>query len=114
MFDIACRKPGLGKTSTARAIARLVDTDFYELNGSKEPNGGFVYNIESFARTMSFSGRQKICFIDDADQLSKSTQSTLRYVIEETSRNCRFLLAVNDIKKIVPGIQSAMLKIGFE
>jgi hypothetical protein len=39
-------KPGLGKTSAARAIVRLVDTDSYELNGSKEPNGGFVYNIE--------------------------------------------------------------------
>jgi len=107
-------KPGLGKTSTARAIGRLVGTDFYELNGSKEPNGGFVYNIQSFAMTMSFSGRQKICFIDDADQLSKSTQSALRYVVEETSRNCRFLLAVNDIKKIIPTIQSAMLKIGFD
>jgi DNA polymerase III delta prime subunit len=107
-------KPGIGKTSAARAIVSLIDRDFAEINGSKEPRNGFVHDIEDFASTMSFSGGQKIYFIDDADQLSKSFQSALRYLIERSSRNCRFLLAVNDIKKIIPTIQSAMLKIGFD
>jgi replication factor C large subunit len=106
-------KPGLGKTSAARAIARLVGASSCELNGSKEPRGGFVDTFEAMTGAVLF-GEPRICFIDEADQLSKSTQSALRYLIETISGKCRFLLVVNDIKKIIPTIQSAMLKIGFD
>ncbi len=63
---------------------------------------------------MSLFSKAKICFIDEADYLSKNSQAALRYVIERTSRNCRFLFTVNEITKVIPGIQSRMLAIRFD
>jgi DNA polymerase III delta prime subunit len=58
--------------------------------------------------------RAKICFIDEADYLSKNAQAALRKVIEKFSENCRFIFAVNDISKILPDLRSRLMEIGFD
>jgi replication factor C subunit 3/5 len=108
-------KPGIGKTSAARILLRELDADVYELNGSF--NSGektMVKSIENFAHTVSLRGRPKICFIDEADQMSVSAQDAIRYTIENTSANTRFLLTANDITRLTKAIKSRCLPVCFD
>ena len=108
-------KPGIGKTSAARILLRELDADFCELNGSF--NSGektMVKSIENFAHTVSLRGRPKVCFIDEADQMSVANQNALRYTIENTSGNTRFLFTANDISKLTNAIKSRCLPVCFD
>lgn len=107
--------PGIGKTSAARILLSEIDADVYELNGSNY--GGdktIVRCIETFASTYSFEGKNKVVFIEEADKLTKDVQEALRYIIEKTSFNCRYLLTVNDISKMTDAIQSRCVPICFD
>ena len=63
-------EPGIGKTSAARILTEK--TDVYEINGSFN-NGDktMLRGIEAFASTMSLIDRPKVCFIDEAEYLTK-------------------------------------------
>ena len=63
---------------------------------------------------MSLYQNHKICFIDEADYLSKSSQASLRGVIEETSINCRYIFTVNDMSKIHNALCSRMMPLCFD
>ncbi len=107
--------PGIGKTSAARILLREIDADVYELNGSNySGDKTIVRRIETFASTYSFEGKNKVVFIEEADKLTKDVQEALRYIIENTSFNCRYLLSVNDISKITDAIQSRCVPICFD
>lgn len=108
-------KPGIGKTSAARILFRELDADVLELNGSFN-NGEktMVKTIENFATRISLFGRPKICFIDEADQMSVANQDAIRYTIENTSGNTRYLLTANDITKLTSAIKSRCLPICFD
>ena len=107
--------PGIGKTSAARILLHEINADIYELNGSNY-NGDktIVRRIETFASTYSFEGKNKVVFIEEADKLTKDVQEALRYIIENTSFNCRYLLTVNDISKVTDAIQSRCVPICFD
>jgi DNA polymerase III delta prime subunit len=108
-------KPGLGKTSAARVIIAAMDASSYEVNGSSANGVDFVRDkIRQFASSVSFTGGLKICFIDEADGLSASAQASLRHVIEQSSKNCRFLFTANNIGKLSPALQSRMMPICFD
>jgi DNA polymerase III delta prime subunit len=68
----------------------------------------------SFATSMSLFSHHKICFIDEADYLSKSSQASLRGVIEDTSKNCRYIFTANDMSKIHPALCSRLMPICFD
>jgi len=107
--------PGLGKTSAARVIKRLMGCESTEIDGSSATGVDFVRDqIEGFASSVSMFGNQKICVIDEADYLSKQAQAALRHVIEKTSRNCRFIFTANDRSNQMPAIQSRMLMVCFD
>jgi DNA polymerase III delta prime subunit len=107
--------PGMGKTSAARIFVKARgDFDTYEVNGSLETGIDTVRSsIERFASTLSFTEGPKLCFIDEAEYLSKNAQASMRGVIERFSNTCRFLLTVNDIGKIMPAIRSRLVCISF-
>jgi len=108
-------KPGLGKTSAARVITKTIGADVYEINGSSMTGIDTVRNtVEQYASSVSLYQKPKICFIDEADYLSKNAQAALRHLIERSSNNCRYLFAVNDISKLIPGIQSRLMSICFD
>jgi DNA polymerase III delta prime subunit len=103
-------KPGLGKTSAARIIAKTIGADVHEINGSSLTGIDTVRNkVEGYASSVTLFNNPKICFIDEADYLSKNAQAALRHVIERSSSNCRYLFAVNDISKLIPAIQSRLI-----
>ncbi len=107
--------PGIGKTSAARILLSEINSDVYQLNGSNyKGDKTIVRSIEMFASTYSFEDKNKVVFIEEADKLTKDVQEALRYIIENTSFNCRYLLTVNDISKITYAIQSRCVPICFD
>ena len=106
-------EPGIGKTSAARILTK--DADVYEINGSFN-NGDktMLRTIEHFASTMSLSLQPKICFIDEADYLTKEVQAGLRFTIEKFSATTRFILTANDYKKVTPALRSRCAPICFD
>jgi replication factor C small subunit len=106
--------PGMGKTSAARIFLRSTDPmDTLRMDGSSQTSVHDVRNvIDRFSSTMSWTGGLKLCFIDEADFLSQSAQASLRGIIENRA-NCRFIMAVNDLSKIMPAIRSRMICIRF-
>jgi replication-associated recombination protein RarA len=108
-------KPGLGKTSAARVITEAIGADVCEINGSALNGVDTVRStVERYASSVSLYRKPKICFIDEADYLSKGAQAAFRHLIERSSNNCRFLFALNDISRVVPAIRSRLMPICFD
>jgi replication-associated recombination protein RarA len=104
--------PGAGKTSAALIIAAQFET--YMLNGSdNRKERSTISGIEHFAATVSFDGRGKVCFIDEADYFPKEQQAILRGFIEKYSSNCRFIMTANNKSKISEAILSRLVCVHF-
>ncbi|WP_137284384.1 replication factor C small subunit [Halorussus salinisoli] len=103
---------GVGKTTSAVAIAKQLygddwEQNFLELNASDQRGIDVVRDrIKSFARS-SFGGyNYRIIFLDEADSLTSDAQSALRRTMEQFSSNTRFILSCNYSSKIIDPIQS--------
>lgn len=108
-------RPGTGKTSAARIIIKELDADDRILNGSSNNRGkNFNKIIEDFVSTGSLFAEKKICLIEEADQMSKLTQASLRYTIEKFSGYARFILTANDLGKVDTAIQSRCIPLCFD
>jgi DNA polymerase III delta prime subunit len=73
-----------------------------------------IKRIANFAATYSYDAKPKICFIDESDHMSNDVQEALRYVIEKTSDNCRYLFTANNIGKLTVAIKSRCVPISFD
>ena len=110
--------PGSGKSSVVIAVAKALYKDKFdimtmEINASEERGIEVVRNrIIQFAnsKSMSFDDKQenmfKLIILDEADAMTRDAQASLRRVIEKYTRNVRFCLICNYIKKIDIAIQS--------
>ena len=106
--------PGVGKSSAARILlARLGDNSF-EINGSLERGVDIVRLIENAAGNVGLGSGPRVCFIDEADYLSKNAQGGLRGVVEKAHSNCRFILTANKVRKIDLAIRSRCMPICFD
>jgi replication-associated recombination protein RarA len=102
--------PGTGKTSAARIIIDATGCEAITVIASKTPLEG----IMGFASTVSWTrDKAKLCFIDEADALSRREQTTLRPIIEN-HRHCRFILAVNNIRTMSEALKSRLNLISFD
>lgn len=106
--------PGTGKTTTALVVARElygkdgIKGNFLELNASDDRGIDVIRNqIKEFAKLKSLADiPYKIICLDEADSLTKEAQQALRRTMEKYSASCRFILACNEISKILDPIQS--------
>jgi replication factor C small subunit len=104
---------GVGKTTTALCIARQIlgenSKDYtLELNASDERGIGMVREkVKKFSRYAGMAEVPfKIIILDEADEMTADAQTALRRIIEDTAKNCRFILIANNISKIIEPIQS--------
>ena len=99
---------GLGKTTVAKALCKMLDLDYIVVNGSEEGNIDTLRGkIKHFASTVSLQGGYKVVILDEADYLNpQSTQPALRGFIEEFSNNCRFILTCNFKNRIIEPLHS--------
>lgn len=106
--------PGTGKTTTALVVARElygetgVRGNFLELNASDDRGIDIIRtHIKEFAKLKSLADiPYKIICLDEADSLTKEAQQALRRTMERYSGSCRFILACNEISKLIDPIQS--------
>lgn len=106
--------PGTGKTTTALVVARELygengtKGNFLELNASDDRGIDVIRNqIKEFAKLKSLADiPYKIICLDEADSLTKDAQQALRRTMEKYSASCRFILACNEISKLIDPIQS--------
>lgn len=108
-------KPGVGKTTVARAMLEQLNCDYIVINGSLSGNIDTLRNdILQFASTVSFSGGRKYVILDEADYLNpNSTQPALRNFMEEYSKNCGFILTCNFANRIIEPLHSRCSVIEF-
>ncbi len=107
-------RPGTGKTTTALVIARELYGEnglrgnVLELNASDDRGIDVIRNtIKEFAKLKSLTDiPYKIIILDEADSLTKEAQQALRRTMEKYSATCRFILACNELSKILDPIQS--------
>ena len=109
--------PGIGKTTVAKALCNQLDCDWLMINGSDE--GRMIDTLRTtvvnYASTVSLSGGKKVIVIDEADYMNKdSVQPALRGVIEEFSKNCRFIFTCNFKNRIIPALHSRCSVVDFK
>ena len=106
------RVPGTGKTTTAKVIAKEMKTEYMMLNASDERGIETIRGkVKNFAKSLGFIGNRKIIILDEADNLTKDSQMSLRALMEEFSSNVVFLLTCNFETKLIEPLQSRCVKI---
>lgn len=107
--------PGIGKTSTIKALAEELERDFMIINGSDERSIDIIRNkVKNYASTLSLSNTgKKILLIDEADNLTNDAQLALRASIEELQSNCTFIFTCNYKNKLISPLHSRAAVIDF-
>lgn len=108
-------KPGVGKTTCARALLEERGYDYIIINGSLNGNIDTLRNdIKQFASSVSFTSNRKFVILDEADYLnSQSTQPALRNFMDSYSKNCGFIFTCNYKNKIIEALQSRCATVDF-
>eukprot|EP00400_MALV-I_sp_L67-5_P001065 gene1066-545_t len=113
--------PGTGKTSTILAIAREMygkqkNAMVLELNASDARGIDVVRDsIKAFVSTKSLfqMSKPKLVILDEADNMTKAAQFSMRRIMEKHTSNARFCLICNFPSKIIPALQSRCTKFRF-
>lgn len=106
--------PGTGKTTAALCVARHLLKERWrdytlELNASDERGIKTVRErIKTFTRYVDrVAGVPfRLIILDEADEMTADAQTALRRIMEESSRNTRFILIANYSSSIIEPIQS--------
>jgi replication factor C small subunit len=103
--------PGVGKTTAARAFARLVlaehwENSFHELRSYDDRSVDRLRDgiTDLASRPPSRGAPFRIVFLDEADELLPEAQASLRAALEGSTTV--FLLACNDLERISRPIRS--------
>lgn len=106
---------GIGKTSTARALANEVspDNNFY-INASKFNDDNFINGyLTKLMSSISLYGQKKIIILDESDRLTENAQTSLRVPLEEFSHLCSVIFTFNYNDKIINPIKSRCIEFNF-
>jgi replication factor C small subunit len=112
--------PGVGKTTSAVALARVVfgeswTQNFMELNASDDRKLSVIQGkVKEFARSKPIDAPFKIILFDEADSLTQEAQQALRRMMEEYSGTCRFVFSVNYQSNIIEPLQSRCVILRFQ
>lgn len=99
-------KPGTGKTTLAKMIAKNIPCDVLYMNASDESGIDKVrVKITNFASTLGFN-KLKILILDEADRLTVDAQMALRNTMETFSDHTRFILTCNYVEKVMEPVVS--------
>jgi len=102
-------KPGIGKTSTAYALARDMNWDIIELNASDQRTAAVIERVAGAgSTTASLTGSaRKLIVMDEADNLQGTADRGGAKAILECIRNARqpIILIANDLYGLAPELR---------
>jgi len=106
---------GMGKTTVARFIPRILGADYIFINASEERGIEVIRDkMFNFSITKSnVKGLPKIIILDEADNMSSTSLPALRGFIEQYSSNVRFIFTANYKSKLPEPIVSRLHSIDF-
>lgn len=103
-------RPGIGKTTVARALCSDMDRDMLFIPSSEQGNIDTIrYKVRQYAGTMSFNGNTKAVIFDEGDGMTKAAQDAMKSFIEEFSSNCNFIFTANNKGRISEPIRESRL-----
>ena len=106
--------PGVGKTTVAKVLCETHEVDMMFMNASMENGIDEVRNkVNQFASTTALFGGYKVLILDEADGLSPDAQKSLRHLIEQYQKSCRFILTCNYPYKIIDALRSRLTEYHF-
>lgn len=113
--------PGTGKTTTAKALCHELGIRPLFINASINNSIDDIrMTVTQYATTVAISmfnddniANHKVVILDEADRLSEAAQDAMKGLIEETSKNCRFIFTANTKRKIIEPLQSRLTDIEF-
>jgi len=103
--------PGIGKTTAAKIIAKELfganwQNNTIMMNASDERGIEIVRNkIKQATKIAPMGSSFKIIFLDEFDEMTQPAQRALRDIIVKHQNVTRFILAVNDLSKVIEPIQ---------
>jgi replication factor C small subunit len=104
-------RPGTGKTALARLIRKYYlrkdrfKLDYEELNGSDDRGIDVIRGI-SKKLDYTWSGKKKIIYIDEAEQLTPDAWKAMKKILERFNRKAIFIFSTNNVSKIPDAIVS--------
>lgn len=107
---------GIGKTSSAHALARDMDWEVIELNASDQRTAGVIEKIAGSAASMdTFFGGKRLIILDEADNLhgtaDRGGMRAISGIIKTTLQP--IILIANDIYGLTPTVRNICLEIKF-
>lgn len=100
-------RAGTGKNSIVNVLMNSMDCNYLTINASEERGIDTIRDkVQNFANTASFMNKKKVIILNEADGLMPVAQDSLRELMETASMNCRFILTLNYINKIIEPIRS--------
>lgn len=117
-----CGDPGIGKTSTARAIVNEMNDgndlrfNLIELNAGKERSIDKIRDQVIEFCLSPFVSKTKYSFIimDECDHLTLEAQGCLRGIMESKQDNIIFILITNNIHSIMEPLRSRCIVFAFK
>lgn len=108
--------PGTGKTTISKILCNTIcgKGNYLSINASERNNIETVRTeIMDYCSTGCIEETIKIVALDEFDGMTTAAQRSLKSVMEEYSRNTRFILTANSDNKIIEPIQSRCQKFEF-
>jgi len=107
---------GIGKTSSAHALARDMDWEVIELNASDQRTAGVIEKVAGSAASMNtFFGGKRLIILDEADNIhgtaDRGGMRAIAGIIKATLQP--IVLIANDIYGLTPTIRNLCLEIKF-
>ncbi|WGD34650.1 DNA polymerase III subunit gamma/tau [Olleya sp. YS] len=109
---------GVGKTSCARILAKMINSDgnetgdedyafnIFELDAASNNSVDDIRNLTDQVRIPPQVGKYKIYIIDEVHMLSQAAFNAFLKTLEEPPKHCIFILATTEKHKIIPTILS--------
>lgn len=103
---------GIGKTTTALAIADELGADILFVNASLNGNIDTLRTtITQFVSSVSFTDSRKIVVFDEADYMNaQSTQPSMRGFMDEFSKNAIFIFTCNNKSRLIAPLRESRLE----
>jgi replication factor C subunit 2/4 len=104
--------PGVGKTSTARCIAKKKLGDnlkegYLELNAAEDRGIRSVSMVvPAFCKRVVSFDEYKIILFDEADNMTPKCQYDINNMIKQYGKKTKFIFTCNESKKIIDDLQS--------